>query len=73
MANNILEDIEMTDDTFWSKVADVYPEVEWVDWIPEDVLALQKACEDAVAKFKFRSKLAAFYASINFLTIFSNN
>ncbi len=73
MANKILEDIEMTDDAFWSKVADVCPEVEWVDWIPEDVLALQKACEDAVAKIMSRNELAAFFASINFLTIISNN
>ncbi len=73
MANKILEDIEMTDDAFWSKVADVCPEVEWVDWIPEDVLALQKACEDAVAEFISRNELGAFFARINFLTIISNN
>ncbi len=73
MANKILEDIEMTDDAFWSKVADVYPEVEWGDWIPEDVLALQKACEDAVAEFMSRNELRAFFVRINFLTIISNN
>ncbi len=73
MANKILEDIEMTDDAFWSKVADVCPEVEWGDWMPEDVLALQKACEDAVAEFMARNELSAFFASINFLTIISNN
>ncbi len=73
MANKILEDIEMTDDAFWSKVDDVCPEVEWTDWIPEDVLALQKACEDAVAELLSRNELAAFFASINFLTIISNN
>ncbi len=73
MANKILEDIEMTDDAFWSMIADVCPEVEWGDWIPEDVLALQKACEDAVVEFMARNGLAAFFASINFLTIISNN
>ncbi len=73
MANKILEDIEMTEDAFWSKVADVCPEVEWDDWIPEDALALQKACEDAIAEFMARNELGAFFASINFLTIFSNN
>ncbi len=73
MANKILEDIEMTDDAFWSKVADVCPEVEWGDWIPEDVLALQKACEDAVAELLSHNELGAFFASINFLTIISNN
>ncbi len=73
MANKILEDIEMTDDAFWSKIADVCPEVEWGDWIPEDALALQKVCEDAVAEFMSRIELAAFFASINFLAIISNN
>ncbi len=61
-----MPDIEMTDNEFWSRIEDVEPEIVVVDWIPEDVLALQQVCEDAIAR-------EIFFTNINFLTSICNN